>query len=495
MTAIPTHALKKLRLPARFEKLDEALGPEVFKLLTPPDENLAALSQIALSSAQSGEGMFVPCSGDTGAGKTTLAETIGYFLPDRFGRTMSHEGAITYEDLAAAVDAHVARNPPSADQIIPINIDHREGAPPSDQELAAIKRFLRTSKRPCVAFWLETDFERAVQLSDRYIQMTGKPPVDLPILVEGPPRTAWCDIALNTIQLCNALTAGQVAELGIDPRSYDLTRFRTIGEYLRQLSADFTRLLASHEESTKRQVTLIICYVSEALERGCLTSFTSKGGEPGLLDSTSLLNCTPDSMIGKKWAQKRGILTQTIFRLDARAFWLPPAAVLAMLRRSGPAEVQKILDDLGRSVPKPADVDLYLGRTDLGRYLAGVKGAAYETRGRPAEDARDALKEVAKNFGYGAGRDKQLNRSILEWLVTYVKQIPINVASCGAEQALSFCPQLMPDNHIDIGERVLCIEYMWRSGDALDSSRRSEAAQYALEKLHNYAVNLGWTTA
>jgi hypothetical protein len=53
----------------------------------------------------------------------------------------------------------------------------------------------------------------------------------------------------------------------------------------------------------------------------------------------------------------------------------------------------------------------------------------------------------------------------------------------------------MPDNHLDIGERVLCVEYMWRSGDALDSSRRSEAAQYALEKLHNYAVNLGWTAA
>jgi hypothetical protein len=109
MTAIPIHVLKKLRLPARFEKLDEALGPDVFKLLTPPDENLAALSKVALSSAQSGEGVFVPCCGETGAGKTTLAQTIGYFLPDRFGRTLSHDGAIMYEELGTAVESHVNR--------------------------------------------------------------------------------------------------------------------------------------------------------------------------------------------------------------------------------------------------------------------------------------------------------------------------------------------------------------------------------------------------
>jgi hypothetical protein len=68
---------------ARFEKVDEALGADVFKLLTPPEQNLAALEKIALSSAQSGEGGFVPCCGDRGAGKTTLARTIVFFLPAR----------------------------------------------------------------------------------------------------------------------------------------------------------------------------------------------------------------------------------------------------------------------------------------------------------------------------------------------------------------------------------------------------------------------------
>jgi hypothetical protein len=492
MTA-PIHILKKLRLPARFEKLDEALGPDVVKLLTPPEANLRALSSIAISLSQSGEGVLIPCYGETGAGKTTLAENIGFFLPGKFSKTLLHDSEITYESLNAALEKHVRTEAPSADLVIPVNLDHREGAPPNDQELAAMKRFLRTNSRPCVAFWLDTDLERSVELADRYVQITGKAVVDLPLLVDGPDKGTWKDIALNTIQLCNSLTPAQTKELGIDPTTYDLNRFRTLGGFLRQLSVDFTELLAAHEQSTQRQMTLIICYVSEALERGCLSSFSSKGGEPGLLDSTSLLNCTPDSMIGKTWAAKRGILTQTIFRLDARAFWVPPAAVTAILRRYGPPDVQKILEGANRSMPKPADIITYVGRTDLGRYLAEVKGATYETRGRPAEEARDALARVAKEFGYGGGRDKLLNAALLEATTSYITELGVPVHTGLAEKALPYCPSLIPDNTIDIGARMLCVEYMWRSGDALDSSRRSEAAQYALEKLHNYAVNLGWT--
>jgi hypothetical protein len=200
-------------------------------------------------------------------------------------------------------------------------------------------------------------------------------------------------------------------------------------------------------------------------------------------------------MIGKRWAAKRGVLTQTILRLDARAFWFPPAATVAILHRYGPEEVVKILESLKRTAPSPIDVSTYISRTDLGRYLLSDTGSAYETRGRPAEEAKDALAQVAVKFGFGRGNDKKMNRGFLDALGSFMRARELPVPAANAETALHFCSALIPDNQFDLNGRLLCVEYVWRSGDALASARRSEAAQYALEKLHNYAVNLGWTTA
>lgn len=494
MASAAPHVLQNLRVPARYEKLHEAIGSDVVKLLTHPQGSIDALELLALSSIKTQEGMLVPVFGQTGAGKTTLAENLDFFLPERFTATVTHDGPVTFDALRKTVDEFRQRVSPAPTKTIPINIDHREGAPPSDEELSALKRFLRTYQLPTLVLWLETDQKRATEIATRYRGITGTAIVDLPLSVEGPDRSTWQSVALSTIELCNPIPASQLADLGIDPRDYNLSLSPSLGEFLKRLAIDFARLVHSHQVATKRPVSLLVVFASEALDRGTLPSFT-QGGEAGLLDSHALLKCTPDSMIGQKWSAKRGVLTQAIFRLDARVFWMPPAALVAALRRHGPPEVQDMLERAGRTNPSPADLSVYLGRTDLGRHLAQVKGAAYETRGRPAEEARDMVASVAKDFGYGRGNDKKLNASLLQGWVEYVRSIGIDPVAAKAEQALDFCPGIIPDNQIDLGDRVLCIEYVWRTGNVLDSSRRSEAAQYALDKVHNYAVNLGWTNA
>src|SRR5262249_34076690 len=155
---------------------------------------------------------------------------------------------------------------------------------------------------------------------------------------------------------------------------------------------------------------------------------------PGLLNSHALLRCTPDSMIGRWWGSRRGHLTQTIFRLDARAFWFPPAAAAAILRRHGPEQVIDLLDAAGRSLPSPADLRDYLARTDPGRYLAGPDRTASETRGRPAEDAQRQLTRIADEYGYGGARDKGLNRAVLEALQAFLPTLGLPVAASASEQ-------------------------------------------------------------
>lgn len=494
MTTAPGHVLSRLDIPARYEQLSSRLGPDVVKLLTPPDANVEAFRQVATVASQTGEGLLVPCYGDTGTGKTTLAQNLSFFLPALFTPTINYNGEMLADSLADAVRRYTREHPPTRGQLVPVNVDHREGAPPTDAELAGIKRFLRTSDVPCVVLWLETDRDRARTIADRYTGITGRTIIELPLTVTGPAREAWQEIAANTVELCNPLPSRQVAELGVDPRNYDPARFPSIGEFLKQIAIDFSRLVLEHQASTKRPVTLVLAYVSEALERGVLPSFTH-GSEPGLLDSHALLKSTPDSMIGKRWSSKRGLLTQTILRLDARAFWFPPAATVAILHRYGPEDVRGVLEGLKRTAPSPIDVSAYISRTDLRRYLLGDTGSAYETRGRPAEEAKEALAQIASKVGFGRGNDKPMNRAFAEALEAFMKARDLGLISTQAERALPFCAALIPDNQFDLTSRLLCVEFIWRSGDALDSSRRSEAAQYALEKLHNYAVNLGWTAA
>lgn len=484
------HILDRLVLPAKYERLELKVGADLVKVLTPPRETLDIFARIAAAIKKTYEGAFIPIVGDPGAGKTTLANALGFFEPATFAPTLRYQGAITFDALTDTVTRFRQANGIVNGRILPVSIDHREGAPPTDEELAAIKRFVRTTQAPMLVLWLETDRHLAQQIAARHLALTGAAIVQLPVVVSGPDRATWQQIALHTLQLCNNLPADEIVEIGIDPRTYDPARAPTLGEFLKQIAIDFANLLVEHQSSSIRPLTLIIEYVSGSMDRGVLSELTH--GEPGLLNSHALLRCTPDSMIGRWWGSRVGHLTQTIFRLDARAFWFPPAAATAILRRHGPREVVDLLEAAGRSLPSPSELRGYLERTDLGRYLAGSDRTASETRGRPAEDAQRQLASIADEYGYGGARDKALNRAVLEALLAFIPTLSVPVVAAASEHGLPFCSTLIPDNQIDVGDRILCIEYCWRSGEGLASSRRSEVAQYALEKLKNYAINLGW---
>lgn len=484
------HILERLVLPAKYERLELRVGADLVKVLTPPEETLAIFRRVAAAVKKTYEGAFIPVIGAPGAGKTTLANSLGFFEPATFAPTLRYQGAITFDALTDTVARFRQAAGIVNGRILPISIDHREGAPPTDEELAALKRFVRTTQAPMLVLWLETDPAIAQQIAARHMALTGAPVVPLPVIVSGPARETWQQIALHTLSLCNNLPEGEIVEIGIDPRTYDPAAASTLGEFLKRIAGDFASLLVEHQSSSIRPLTLVIEYVSGSLDRGVLSELTH--GEPGLLNSHALLRCTPESMIGRWWGSRRGYLTQTIFRLDARAFWFPPAAATAILRRHGPSEVIELLKGAGRALPSPAELRKSLESTDLGRYLAGSERTASETRGRPAEDAQRQLSQIAAQYGYGGGRDKVLNRAVLEALLVYLPTLGVPVAASASEQGLPFCSTLIPDNQIDVGDKILCVEYCWRSGEGLASSRRSEVAQYALEKLRSYAVNLGW---
>lgn len=397
---------------------------------------------------------------------------------------------MTSDGLSAALERHMRDNLPANDsRVIPINVDHREGAPPSGAELAQIKRFLRQDAgHRALLVWPDTSANLAQGLANSYRQIAGVLPIAIPVKIEGPANEKWRDLAAQTLALANDVDS--LEEL-VDLAEYDTASFASIGDFLKAIATDFNRRRLELIRATVRDVRLTIVWVSETSGHGILSSLTSSR-RFGMLDPMALIQACSDSVIGQWWAAHRGLLVQTIVALDAHVLSVSPPFALATFVRYGPETFQTALRDLGFANRTPADVTTYLTRSDLGRRLAGEIRSVGEGRGNPAEDARVTFETIAENLGFQGGRDKQLNHAFAEAI--RVSGIAGETAVVRTETALDFLPALIPDVSSTDDDRANCIEFTYRKGDFLVSGNRSTVAQYCLTKLKNYARAMGWIT-
>jgi energy-coupling factor transporter ATP-binding protein EcfA2 len=483
-----THLLRQLALPARYEALVDRVGPEVAQLLVDPGEQTKqTLQRAALAIKSRHEGALLPLVGGSGTGKTTLARNLVTFLPTEYTATVIHDGDVDFDSLRAAVAA--AGLAANDERVIPINIDHREANPPSAQELAETKRFIRDPEygSRSAILWPQTSTEQAEAMAEAYVEVTGRAPVDLPIRVEGPSRDTWQQVALSTLTLSNQMIES-LELLGVDPHDYDPEAFKTLGEFLRRIADDFTEFLHKLIAETELPVKLAILFASESPDPGVLSQLTSSA-RYGFLDASALLDATPNSQIGKWWADRRGTLTQTIVRLDAHAICLAPTASVPILRRYGSDVLKEQLDGVIEMLG-PAALTQNLRRSDLGHVLLGTRRSTFEARGTPSTQATPAFQLIAET-GFTLGNDKSYNRALAEGVEAFLSAEEVEYSSVKAEQNLP-PTALIPDVAVRLGDQVLTLEPTWRKGAFLLPANRSTAAQYILTKLRNYALALGW---
>ena len=482
------HILNQLILPDRYERLREHLGDDVANLLVQPSkENVVSLRTLSDEIRTRQEGILVPLSGQTGIGKTTFAMNAAQWIPGAFTQSLQYEGGLDFDSLSQAVREFAKSFSADNQKIIPVNIDHRENNPPSDAELAAVKRFLRTNAAgvPVILLWPETDPAIAKILSERYVGIAGEASVDLPVICEGPARETWQDIARHTLFLSN--NVGHLEELGVDPSDYAPAEYHTLGSYLRKISQDFNRQVQKLREELEQPVSVVIVFASESADPGVLAQITSPE-KYGLLDGHSLISVTPQSVIGKWWDQRRGLLTRAIVQLSASALCLPPTAAASCIRNF--SDDMPLFDEVGYRRYGQARGSRDLLRCDLGKFLSNMPMPRFESRGTPGDEATAAFQLLAED-GFNLGQDKKLNQIMVNGVAQLLDNAEIPYSQITSEKKLQFCP-LIPDNAIYLDDRVQCIEYTWRKGDFLASGNRSTVAQYILTKLRNYARELGW---
>lgn len=482
------HVLNQLVLPDRYERLRDHLGEDVANLLVQPSaRNVDDISRLADEIRTRQEGVLVPLSGSTGVGKTTFAMNATQWVPGSFTQSLQYEGALEFDALSAAVVEFAKTLPADNTRIVPINIDHRENNPPSDAELAAIKRFLRTNvaKLPIILFWPETDAAIARLLADRYIGIAGSASVDLPLVCEGPPKETWQELARHTLSLSNDVS--HLEELGVDPSDYAVGEFHTLGAFLRALSTDFNRRVQELRAQLEKPVSVVIVFASESSEPGVLAQLTSTT-KYGLLDGHALISVTPQSVIGKWWNSRRGLLTRTIVQLSASALCLPPTSASSCIRNF--SEEMPLFDDIGYHKYGVVRGVRDLLRSDLGKFITDAPLSRFESRGTPGDQATAAFQLLADE-GFNLGKDKGLNNIMAQGIEELLRREDIEHERVTSEEKLPFCP-LIPDNAIYFDTHVQCLEFTWRKGEFLNGSKRATVAQYVLNKLQNYARELGW---
>lgn len=491
MAADP-HILRRLRLPARYEGLVAAVGPDVVRVLVEPAQGtIDSFRSVGLAIPARAEGLFVPISADSGTGKTTLAQNLSSFLGEYFVPTALHQQEVSVAALEATVSSALAQLPANDARVVPLLVDDRESNPATDAELAAMKQFLRrsgTGSRSLI-IWPETSESIAGDMARRYIAVAGDPPIHLPLLVLGPATATWRGVAEATLRLVNGLTS--LDELGVDPDDYDPAEFPSLGAFLRRISDDFTRLVNDLLTATELPVSLVVLIASVSSDAGVLSQLTS-GTEFGLLDPHALVDATPDSVIGRWWNDRRSLLTQLIVRMDARAFCAPPSVVVPVLRRYADPVFKAPLEALV-ALRSEAELVRTFSRSDVGRFAAGEIRAAYESRGTPATTSESAFELLAEQVGFSAGRDKLANRGLAELLGAPALCEANDWTGVSPEEKLPFAP-IIPDIRIDRPGSYLCLELTWRKGEFLGSASRSAVAQYLLGKVQNYGRELGWIT-
>jgi len=484
--------LSSLKLPDRYEPLFGLVGDHIANILVAPTES----SQDQLSSVvdyvrSGGQGTLVPLSGESGAGKTTFAASADQWKAKDFTPTLQYGGEINFDKLAEEIERFRKNLPANETRVIPINVDHREAAPPTTEELSAIKRFLRTTPggSPAIIFWPETDRGTAISIGDRYEAIAGRQPAKI-LEIDGPPKATWVDIAINTLRLTNSVES--LETIGVNPRDYNPDQYPSLGEFLRQIKTDFNKNLSDLRKDIQKPVEAVIIIISESDDPGVLSSLTNSS-RYGLLDTSGLLAATPDSVIGKWWSARRGLLTRTIVQLNAHALFLAPAAVVSAIRNCGPTP-DAFLDTLGIARVGASRAVRDLGRTDVGKLLRGETLSRFEGRGTPAKDAAAAFQLLAGQ-GFNLGKDKNLNKIMAEaWKAYLTHHSSENSApfTVNSEKTLEFCP-IIPDNSIVYDDYIVAIEYTWRKGEFLAPKYKSTVAQYILQKLQNYARELGWS--
>lgn len=467
-----------LYVPDRFEALRRAGSDSLRSVVYPVQTALAAMDERFAEMRAARRGALTILRGETGAGKSTFLETVGFFR-DR----VVTERIPSAAEVPSTLMALGVSDGPRIVVLEGREALRRDSAETIEEVLHAVNEFVRADAgENTLVVWPTNSDELTELLIASASQVGGEALVGVGQPVEqfgGPPREAFIQIAEQTIQALN--NGASLAAMGISQEHAQgmVGEAATIGHYLAlvtsALLANGAHVEGLLEVERYRLWILVIAGNDPENDVAAVTR-----GSQGYADIDRLLVATEANVVKelKAYPERLGLLGTS---LDARILHMDMLTALAVARAYGDAMLHDLMRKAGMATSPSAgeSASSRLGSTELGRLLAANALGTRRRGSRPGGGTQTAFTSLA---GIARTNDGSINRAIGEGL-----KLAQLIDDYETEKALGTDLKFASDLCVSRAGEPIRVEVMWRS-----ATSRAEIANYALVKLRNYGRAIGF---
>lgn len=359
-----------LRIPNRFESLQEVFGQDIRPLIVPIDQDLKALNALRDRASVQNGGLLCFLLGPTGVGKTTSVHSAAVHMPESFAPVLKVPTDVSLRDTAVWLGSHL---PIASTKSILVLFDGREV---SDdvvglrQLLSSLNQLLR-QRRDVLFCWPTTDSEwhKTIRGIAETIGGSNFAPLESDCIVNGPPSGEWPTVL--TRLLLQVQKTHEDVGIAADTIGEFCSKSSTVGGFLTLIGQMVAERVTKTRE-TKQLPQVIFVITSSGDVVGECNRIRRAGTQA--LSPEPLLGHSPRSEAGKWWATRNENpnhhLGYIISLFDARLVTMTASAVVYSCLHSDDESLRQAAIDQGAR-PDKGNAKRTLEVSEFYRFLKG----------------------------------------------------------------------------------------------------------------------------
>jgi hypothetical protein len=472
---------EEIRVPNRFESLNELFAGNVRPLIIPVAEDLKRFTNYRDRARTQNGGLLVFLLGKTGIGKTTAVHSVAINLADKFRPVFVIPAEVQLRDAVAFVEQNLVA--PSDARASLVLFDGREVSDDQvgiKQLLASLNQLLRRRK-DIVFCWPTTDPAWHSELKELAKTIGGNnfSPSECDCIVQGPPKSDWPKLLDRLL-----LQFGKVlADLGLDQSLIDSAceRFETPGEFLSEIG----NIIASRITNTRelKKIPRLLFIVSSDGDVSGEANRIRRAVNQILAAEPMMLGYSPKSEAGKWWKERSKVpehsLGYVISLFEASLVTLSASAITYACGQFGSPVLKAVVEAAGAR-PDKGNAMRTIQASEFYRYLNKESVLEYTT-GRKGRVSAGVLKAYAGIQSLSATSHKELNQAVCK--LTESNLLGMNVPDENYE--VGFDGDLITDALILMNGEAFHAEFHHLSEK---HCKAATISAYIMQKLRTYAI-------
>ena len=470
----------EIKIPNRFESLQEVFGQEIRPLIVPIDSDLRLLNSLRDRAKIQNGGLLCFILGPTGIGKTTTIHSAAVHMPNAFTPIISVPAEIRFRDVVGWLSVHVPSPDPTKSTLV--LFDGRELSDDDvgiRQLLSTLNQFLR--RRPDVLFcWPTTDSEGHAQLRNIAETVGGAnfAPKESDLQISGPPPGEWPTV-LERLLLQFGKTYDDLG-LAQDLVGQFCAESATIGDFLTRVGLVIAERIT--KTRTLKQLPQLVFVITSSGDVVGEANRIRRAGTQALAPEP-LLGYSPRSEAGKWWIERNRSsdhhLGYIISLFDARLVTMTASAMVYSCLHSGDPTLERAAIDQGAR-PDKGNAKRIIEASEFYRFLRGEQIPEF-TSGKKGGHQESTAKAYAAIQSMSVKRHKAINQALCRLTKAHLADLDYHEDN---DFEVSHGGNVITDAMIKYAGRPYSLEFHHLSEGQCTAAGM---ASYIMDKLRTYA--------